>query len=111
MAPPHSIPNMSVKRYSGDNTARVVLWENSTVPELLKSILPLFLFSNFIPSSPNFGTKLFLIFPYNILKMLSIIFSCILYEITFRFGLSIACYRLFFSVYCHDFLLDLSNFS
>jgi hypothetical protein len=39
MAPLHSIPNMIVKRYSGDNTARVVLWENSTVPELLKNIL------------------------------------------------------------------------
>ncbi len=34
MAPRHSIPNMTVKRYCGENTEGVVLWENSTMPEL-----------------------------------------------------------------------------
>ena len=34
MAPLHSIPNMIVKRYCGENTSGEVLWENSSVPEL-----------------------------------------------------------------------------
>jgi hypothetical protein len=35
MAPHHSIPNMNVKRYSGDDTWGVAPWENSTMPKLI----------------------------------------------------------------------------
>ena len=33
MVPLHSIPNMIVKRYCGDNTWGVAPWENSTMPK------------------------------------------------------------------------------
>jgi len=29
MVPHHSIPNMNVKRYYGENTKRGIFWENS----------------------------------------------------------------------------------
>jgi hypothetical protein len=29
----HSIPNMGVKRYCGENTEREVFWEDNTMPE------------------------------------------------------------------------------
>ncbi len=32
MVPRHPIPNMTVKRYSGEDTKGEVLWENSTMP-------------------------------------------------------------------------------
>jgi hypothetical protein len=36
MVPHHSIPNMIVKRDSGEDTWGVAPWENSTVPKFLK---------------------------------------------------------------------------
>lgn len=33
MAPLHSIPNMIVKHYCGENTERGISWENNTKPE------------------------------------------------------------------------------
>ena len=33
MEPRHPIPNMTVKRYSGNNTYGVVRWEDSTMPK------------------------------------------------------------------------------
>ena len=33
MEPLHTIPNMNVKRYSGENTSREIYWENITMPK------------------------------------------------------------------------------
>jgi hypothetical protein len=37
MVPHHPIPNMIVKRDSGEDTWGVAPWENSTVPKFLKN--------------------------------------------------------------------------
>ena len=36
MVPHHSISNMIVKRYCGENTWRVTSWEDITMPEFIK---------------------------------------------------------------------------
>ena len=38
MVPHHTIPNMIVKRYCGENTWRVASWENITMPKFIKKI-------------------------------------------------------------------------
>ncbi len=42
MEPHHTIPNMMVKRYSGEDTSEEILWENSTMPKF--NLITIFLF-------------------------------------------------------------------
>ena len=37
MVPHHTIPNMIVKRYCGENTWRVTSWEDITMPKFIKN--------------------------------------------------------------------------